>query len=50
VIFSYFRKWNWSWRGSVLRALKSSRSNRRTWFRCWRKMTSSSASDPGWLY
>jgi hypothetical protein len=47
VISSYFRKWNWSSRGDVLRALKESRPNRRTWWRCWREMTSSSASDHG---
>jgi hypothetical protein len=45
VIFSYFRKWNWSSGCDVLRALKRSRLNRRTRWRCWRKMTSSSAFD-----
>jgi hypothetical protein len=44
VIFSYSRKWNWSSKGDVLWALKRSRPNR---WRCWLKMTSSSAIDHG---
>lgn len=45
AICSYSQRWNWSWRGNVLTALKRSRLNRRTWRRHWRDMTSSSASD-----
>ena len=45
--FSYSRRWNWSSGGDVLTALKRSRPNRRTWWRRWREMTYSSASDHG---
>ena len=35
VIFSYSQRWNWSSRGDVLIALKRSRQDSRTWWRCW---------------
>jgi len=45
VIFSYSWRWNWSSKGNVLTAVKRSRPNHRTWWRCWRKMIPSSVSD-----
>jgi hypothetical protein len=47
VISSYSQRWNWSSSGEVLTALTRSRLNCRTWWRCWRKINSSSASDYG---
>jgi hypothetical protein len=48
VIFSYFRKWNCSSRGDLLRALKIFWRNRTTWWRRWRKMTSTSSLKSRW--
>ena len=47
VIFSYTRRWNWSSRGDVLKALKRFRPNHETLWRRWHKFTSNSASDHG---
>jgi hypothetical protein len=47
MIFSYSQWWKWSLRGNILTALKRSRLHCRTWWRCWRDMTSSSASNHG---
>ena len=47
LFFSHSQRWNWSSRGDVLAALKRSRPNRRTWWRQWSEMPSSSASDHG---
>jgi hypothetical protein len=42
---NYFQKWHWSSRADSMRVLKRFRPNRRMWWRCWRKVTSISASD-----
>jgi hypothetical protein len=47
VISSCFQRWNWSLSGDVSTALTRSRLNCRTWWRCWCKINSSSASDHG---
>ena len=47
VMFLSSRRWNWSWRGDVLTALKRSRPYRRAWWRPWSEITWRSASDNG---
>jgi hypothetical protein len=47
VVFSSSQRWNLSLRTYVLTALKRSRLNHRTWWRCWSEMTSNHASDHG---
>ena len=45
VIFSYSPRWNWRSNFEQLTMLKISSPNRRTWWRRWNEMSSSSATD-----
>jgi hypothetical protein len=47
VNFSYSPRWSWGRTATFLQHSKRSKSNRRTWWRRWSEMSSSSASVHG---